>query len=506
MILNKPGGQNIIGAQVAARSAPDGYTFYFATTAALVSNVYLFKQLPYDPVKDFDPVAFVATSPFGIMVPGTSPVRSIAEFIAASKAAPDRLSLAHEGPRTLGGMAARLLNARAGIRNNLVPYASASVGIQDALGGRVDAIIVDLASTTQHIKHGDLRLLATTSARQLKAWEATPALSETLPGFDMPGWFAVVAPAGTPKAVVVRVNRDINAALAAPELVEKISAIGPIVDPGKSPSRRPISCATNTSNGARSPMRSASCRSERAEGSAVDGFIESTVEAGRLGLARLAVSSTRVAGAANPAAPAPIARPTRAAKPAGQRRSFSAACTAPFLVQEIDAVQGEQRLAEAGDGTETAARDIGQIVLPTAVGGVFQREVGFPQEGTDKRLAQHRRIGLAAPLQAGEHLLRVPQHPAERHLAHVDRRDEGIRMAGLVDPLDPAGVAGLDHASDLAEVAVERINPLAPDRQPGAAVDPSPPLPDRRDRSGGRPWQQHCNLGQSLMPIGSSGS
>ena len=235
VILNKPGGQNIIGAQVAARSAPDGYTFYFATTAALVSNVYLFKQLPYDPLKDFDPVAFVATSPFGIMVPGTSPIRSIAEFIAASKAAPDRLSIANEGPRTLGGMAARLFNARAGIRNNLVPYASASVGIQDALGGRVDAIVVDLASTTQHIKRGDLRLLATTSARRLKAWDATPALSETLPGFDMPGWFAVVAPAGTPKAVVARVNRDINAALAEPELVERISAIGPIVDPGKSP-------------------------------------------------------------------------------------------------------------------------------------------------------------------------------------------------------------------------------------------------------------------------------
>ena len=235
VILNKPGGQNIIGAQAAARSAPDGYTFYFATTAALVSNVYLFKQLPYDPVKDFDPVAFVATSPFGLMVPGVSPIRSIDEFIAASKAAPDKLTLANEGPRTLGGMAARLFNARAGIRNNLVPYASASVGIQDALAGRVDALIVDLAATTQHIKHGDLRLLATTSAARIKGWDTTPALSEKLPGFDMPGWFAVVAPAGTPKAVIARVNGDINAALAEPQLVERISAIGPIVDPGKSP-------------------------------------------------------------------------------------------------------------------------------------------------------------------------------------------------------------------------------------------------------------------------------
>src|SRR5476651_1807160 len=178
VILNKPGGQNLIGAQAAARSAPDGYTFYFATTAALVSNVYLFKQLPYDPVKDFDPVAFVAFSPLGIMVPGGSPIRSIDEFIAASRAAPEKLSLANEGPRTLAGMTARLFNAQAGIRNNLVPYASASVGIQDALAGRVDALIVDLAATTQHIKHGDLRLLATTSAARIKGWDTTPALSE----------------------------------------------------------------------------------------------------------------------------------------------------------------------------------------------------------------------------------------------------------------------------------------------------------------------------------------
>ena len=235
VVLNKPGGQNLIGAQAAARSAPDGYTFYFATTAALVSNVYLFKQLPYDPVKDFDPVAFVAISPLGIMVPGTSPFRSIEELIAASKAAPEKVTLANEGPRTLTGITARLFDAQAGIRNNLVPYTSASVGIQDALVGRVDAIVVDLAATTQYIKHGDLRLLATTSAGRLKDWETTPALSETLKGFDMPGWFVVVAPAGTPKAIVARVNKDINAALADPELAEKIAAIGPIVDPGKSP-------------------------------------------------------------------------------------------------------------------------------------------------------------------------------------------------------------------------------------------------------------------------------
>ena len=166
---------------------------------------------------------------------GLEPFRTVVDEITGKRSFPQyRAPRVRQicVPTTLSGGE---FNARAGIRNNLIPYASASAGIQDALGGRVDAIIVDLAATTQYIKHGDLRLLATTSARRLKGSDSTPALSEKLPGFDMPGWFAVVAPTGTPKAVVARVNSDINAALAEPELAEKITVIGPIVDPGKSP-------------------------------------------------------------------------------------------------------------------------------------------------------------------------------------------------------------------------------------------------------------------------------
>jgi tripartite-type tricarboxylate transporter receptor subunit TctC len=230
VIENKPGGQNIIGAQTAARSAPDGYTFYFATTAALVTNPLLFKTLPYDPARDFVPVAFIARSPFGVLVKADSPITSIDELLTRSKAAPGTLTLGNEGPRTFSGMIARLFNARTQAGANLVPYANVGMGTQDLMGGHVDAMVADLASTAPLARQGRLRVLATTASKRLAGWEQVPALAEKLAGFDMVGWFAVVAPAGTPAAVIERANRDINTLLADKEVAERIASIGPLVD------------------------------------------------------------------------------------------------------------------------------------------------------------------------------------------------------------------------------------------------------------------------------------
>jgi tripartite-type tricarboxylate transporter receptor subunit TctC len=222
----------VIGAQAAARSAPDGYTFYFATTAALVTNSFLFKTLPYDPQKDFVPVAFVAISPFAVLVRAESPVTSIQDLIARSKAAPGKLSLGNEGPRTFGGIIARLINARTAMQANLVSYASVSVSVTDLLGGHTDCIVADLASTAQLVRQGKLRLLAVTSAKRLPGWEQAPALSELLPGFEMVGWFGLVAPTGTPPAIVSRMGREVNALLGDKEVADRILTVGPIVEPG----------------------------------------------------------------------------------------------------------------------------------------------------------------------------------------------------------------------------------------------------------------------------------
>ena len=230
VIDNKPGGQNTIGALAAARSAPDGSNFYFATTAALVTNPLLFKSLPYDTAKDFVPVAFVARSPFALLVKADANISSLDDLIVKSKASAGKLSLGNEGPRTFSGMIARLFNARAGAGANLVAYANVGQGTTDLMGGHVDAMVADLASTAPLIRQGKLRVLATSSAKRIPGWENVPALSEKLPGFDMVGWFAVVAPTGTSAAAIERSNRDINALLADKEVADRIATIGPLVD------------------------------------------------------------------------------------------------------------------------------------------------------------------------------------------------------------------------------------------------------------------------------------
>jgi tripartite-type tricarboxylate transporter receptor subunit TctC len=230
IIDNKPGGQNVIGAQAAARSVPDGYTFYFATTAALITNSLLFKQLAYDPQKDFIPVAFVARSPFAILVDANSPIQNLDDLIAKSKASNGQFSMGNEGPRTFSGMIARLFNARSKAASNLVPYANVGVGSQNLMGGHVDAMVADLASTAQLAKQGKLRVIATTAAKRVPGWENIPALSEKLGSFDMVGWFAIVAPKGTPPQAITRMNREVNLLLADKELSSRIANIGPLAD------------------------------------------------------------------------------------------------------------------------------------------------------------------------------------------------------------------------------------------------------------------------------------
>jgi tripartite-type tricarboxylate transporter receptor subunit TctC len=230
VIDNKPGGQNVIGAQAAARSAPDGYTFYFATTAALITNSLMFKQLAYDPQKDFVPVAFVARSPFAILVDANSPVQNLDDLIAKSKASNGQFSIGNEGPRTFSGMIARLFNSRSKAAANLVPYANVGVGSQNLMGGHVDAMVADLASTAQLAKQGKLRVIATTAAKRVPGWENVPALSEKLGNFDMVGWFAIVAPKGTPPQALSKMNREVNLLLADKELASRIATIGPLAD------------------------------------------------------------------------------------------------------------------------------------------------------------------------------------------------------------------------------------------------------------------------------------
>lgn len=235
VVENKPGGQNVIGAQLAARSPADGYNVYFATAAALVSNRYLFKTLPYDPVADFVPIALVAKVPFALLVNAASPMRNLQDFIAAAKARPGKVSVANEGPKTFSGILSRLFNARAGIDTNLIAYVSVGAGVTDTVGGQTDAIVCDVPSAAAMVKQGRLRPIAVTSAKRVAGWDEVPALADTLPGFDFAGWFGVVAPTGTPDAVVRRFAAETSSYFADKDVAARILSIGPIVEGASTP-------------------------------------------------------------------------------------------------------------------------------------------------------------------------------------------------------------------------------------------------------------------------------
>lgn len=180
VVDNKPGGGNIIGAQTAARSAPDGYTFFFATAAALVTNPYTFKSLPYDPARDFVPVSMVASNPFFLLANPGLPAKTLQELIALDKAEPGRLLAATDGQRNFSGMLTAWFNKRAGTTIVQVPYATMPQGTQDALAGRVQLIVLAVPSAAALMEQGQLRALGVSSLKRLPGFENMPAISETL--------------------------------------------------------------------------------------------------------------------------------------------------------------------------------------------------------------------------------------------------------------------------------------------------------------------------------------
>ena len=206
VVENRPGGGNIVGAQLAAHAAPDGYTLYFATAAALVTNPFTFKTLPYDPLKDFVPVAMIAKNPFLVLANPGVPVKDLAELAAFDKANPGKLTFATDGPRNLSGMLAAWLNKLGGSSILQVPYATMPQGVQDTLAGRVQLVVLAVPSAAQHIASGTLRPLATSSAERLANYPQVPTIAETFAGVEYIGWFMLVAPAGTPNDIVTRLN------------------------------------------------------------------------------------------------------------------------------------------------------------------------------------------------------------------------------------------------------------------------------------------------------------
>jgi tripartite-type tricarboxylate transporter receptor subunit TctC len=235
VVDNRPGSGNIIAAQAAARSAPDGYNFFCATAATLVSNPHTFRSLPYDPARDFVPVGFIARNPFFVLVNPGVPAKTLAELAAYDKANPGKLSFATDGLRNFTGMMAAWLNKVAGTGMLLVPYAGMPLGVQDTIAGRTQVTILAIPLAAPRIKAGELRPLAGSWAKRIPGFEDVPAIAETYPGFELVGWFLMLAPAGTPQDIVLRMNREMDKVLKEPDTVHKLNAMGFFTDGAETP-------------------------------------------------------------------------------------------------------------------------------------------------------------------------------------------------------------------------------------------------------------------------------
>jgi tripartite-type tricarboxylate transporter receptor subunit TctC len=226
IVDNRPGTANLVGAQAVARAPADGYTFFFGTSAALITNPLTFKSLPYDPVRDFTPVSFVVKSPFFVLAHPDVPAKNLTELFALAKARPGTLNFATDGARNASGVLASWVSKAAGTPIQQVPYAVMPQGLQDTLAGRTQLVILSVAPSAPHVKRGALRALAVSTATRIPGWEDVPAIAETVPGFEFVGWFGIVAPTGSPSEAVQRMSRELTAILRDLEMLNRLREFG----------------------------------------------------------------------------------------------------------------------------------------------------------------------------------------------------------------------------------------------------------------------------------------
>ena len=227
IVENLPGASGIVAHQAAARAAPDGYTFLFTNTSGMAINLISFKQLPYDPTRDFTPVALVCNlGPQMLSVNIAVPATSLGEFIAYARANRGKLSLAYDTTAGAAAFAAKLVNRRADLGLAEVPYRSAAQMGQDIASGVTQAMMSSIAAANPFIQAGKIRRIAITSGVRFPGLPDLPSVSETLPGVVMDGFFAIVAPAGTSTAIVARMNREIGEFLDGPDIRERLLAFG----------------------------------------------------------------------------------------------------------------------------------------------------------------------------------------------------------------------------------------------------------------------------------------
>ena len=227
VVDNRGGAGGGIGTAIAAHATPDGYTIVIGHIGTLAINVSLYPRLEYDPVKDFAPISMIATLPLGLFVNASVPVKSVAELVALAKAKPGQLNFGSAGNGSATQMAGAMFKTMAGIDIVHVPYKGNAASLVDLVAGRVQMMFSNLLTTAPHVKAGRLRAIAISTAKRSQQAPDLPTIAESgIPGYDYAPWYGILAPTGTPRTIVMRLNREIGQIINAPEMKERFRKQG----------------------------------------------------------------------------------------------------------------------------------------------------------------------------------------------------------------------------------------------------------------------------------------
>lgn len=227
VIENKPGAGGGVGAEITAKSAPDGYTIMGGTISTHAINASLYKSLPYDPIRDFAPIVLIARVPNMLVVHPDIPAKNVSELIALLRANPGKYTFASSGNGTSQHLSGELFKSMAGAEMQHVPYKGSPPALQDVMGGQVSMTFDNITTAWPLAKGGKLRALAVTTAKRSAIAPDVPTLAEAgLPGFEVGSWQGVFAPAGTPPDIVKRLNAEIVKILNTPDVRDKLAALG----------------------------------------------------------------------------------------------------------------------------------------------------------------------------------------------------------------------------------------------------------------------------------------